>query len=237
MSIDKKDGGLVKRQTFEITKKELAPLPDNPLEGQGYSLEDNEKAVIRDYFTKMRYGPIISDALICKGQACEFYVKCPLGQIGKLPPPNSPCPVELALAQQWCEDLANELEVDSASIIDNAQIQSIVSNNIFIKRAKEILAQSSPVIKVFKAIALDGTPLFEPRLHPLIYALREIHTMNDRDLNSLIATREAKSKADQRSVDAVTRMAEIATKIEGMSKGDTMGIKSVISEKLKEIKD
>ena len=237
MGIKGDDGGLIKRQAFKEKKtKELAPISDNPLREEGYALDDDEKKIVKDYFTKMRYGPLMSDAILCKGHACEYAKMCPLMKINKLPPHDTPCPVEHALAKQWASDLASELEVDPASVIDNAQVQSIVANQLFLKRAKEILAQSSPVIKVFKSVALDGTPIYEPRLHPLLQALRDVHAMNERDLESLIATREAKSKDDSRAVDAATRMAEVIEKVENLVDGEVMGIKNKTRGMLQDLK-
>lgn len=238
MGVIDNEHGLIKKEVFKKKKMELAPLDENPLAKEGYDLEGEDKKVIQDYFAKMRYGPLMSDVLLCKGHSCEHYKQCPLAKINKLPPDGSPCPVETELARQWCEDLAAELKVDSASIIDNAQIQSIVSNKLFIKRAKELLAKGSPVIKVFKSVALDGSPIFEPRLHPLHQALRDAHAMIDRDLNALIGTREAKSRDETRNVDAAERIADVLHRIEGMAPGgDVMGIQHQVKKKLKEMEE
>lgn len=194
-------------------KKDLLPIREDLLKDAGLNKEEMD--VVHDYFEKMRYGPVAAAPLECTGNVCQFAGKCPLARLNKLPPPGTPCPIETALIKQWASDLANELGVDLRDVIDNSQILNIVALRLYDKRAHEMLGKQDNqlIIQVFRSMSLDGTPIYEPRLNPLLGVLRENHKMRDRDMETLVATREAKSKAVQRTSGSVVQVANAMDRV------------------------
>lgn len=203
----------------------LAKLPDNPLEGK-IELDGKEVVLVRDYFEKMRYYPTAASVLECKGPSCMCVAKCPLAQLNRLPEPGTPCPVEEALAQVWIQDLVNELEIGSSDVVDQSQIHNLISLRLWEWRTAAILGKEHPVIKSFRAMALDGTPIFEEKLHPLHGLLEKNAKMSDTILQRLIATREAKSKDKTRraksGAEVMTDLLERVEKLKGDLGGDAI---------------
>ena len=179
----------------------LAPLPSNPLKRD--DLTEAEQEVIYDYFQKLRYGPVATSALRCKQMQCKYYSQCPLGMINKLPPINAPCPLEEGLINQWTADLVKALGITGDDAIDQAQVCSLVALKLFDKRAMDQLSGEDMVIQVFRSMAIDGTAIYEPRLHPLFSMMRENHKSQDKLLESLLGTREAQSRAHARKAHVI----------------------------------
>lgn len=185
----------------DTNKLALDPLPKNPLKRD--DLTEEEQEIIYDYFQKLRYGPVATSALRCKGLQCKHYAQCVLGMINKLPDIGTPCPLEEWLIEGWTADLIRNLNVSPDDVIDQAQIRSLVALKVFDKRAQDQMSDEDMVVQVFRSMAIDGTPIYEPRLHPLFSMIRENHKSQTKLLETLLGTREAQSRAKARNAHII----------------------------------
>ena len=182
--------------------KSLSPIPVDAVP----NLSPEETILVNDYLRNMRFGPTQAAIMTCSGQYCEFADKCPLIQINKLPAPGTECPVEKALIKIWTEDIVRELDISDSDVIDQTQVRNLINMRLLDKRTYEKLAKESLTIKEFRSMAIDGSPIYETKLHPLVSAIERHHKIQDRILATLIATREAKSKDRSRGVSGAQEL-------------------------------
>lgn len=206
---------------------DLATFTDASLVELG--LNDEEVSIVHDYLRRMRYGPASAGALLCKGPACEYIDKCPLAQIGKLPEFKSDCPIERALVEGWVKELVAELDINTGDAIDQAQIRHLINLRLLDKRAMETMANSPIMVKEFRAMSIDGEPIYENRVHPLLMALEKNRKMEDRILSALIATRESKSKDRARNIPiGKDQAATILERIESLQREQSRTVEATI---------
>ncbi len=199
--------------------RELAKIPEDVLEGK-ITLNTDQKEVLRDFFTGMRYGCVPAQVAECKGPSCKQVSNCYLAKWNKLPDPGSKCPIEEGFIKIWTRDAIDELDVGPRDGVDQAQVAVIVSMRLTEWRLQSKLATEDVIISVFKSMALDGTPLFEDKAHPVFNELRENAKVRDKVLQSLIATREAKAKDGARGASAAEAAATLIEKIKDLKLAD-----------------
>ena len=200
-------------------KKELAPIPANPIEGT--NLTHAELEVIHDYLHKSRFYPIATGILKCKGKSCDYADKCPLVRLGKAPEYGTDCPMEKALIEIWATDLVNDLDLDPTDVVDQSQVMRLVYHRLFDKRAMEILAEDPLVLDEFKTVTLGGETATEKKIHPLVAALEKSHKISDRIMQTLIATREAKNREKvTKQENVLDKMARVVEKVEKLKNKD-----------------
>lgn len=211
----------------EAMEKLTTELSSQPFEDKaiptGYSpeLSDDDILYLNDYFTTMRHNPSATSTLICKGTQCEVYKHCPLAQLRKQLPISQPCPVERQLIEIWTRDLMQELDVDLDAHVDRAQVAELVRNRLMIKRTQEILADSTAIVESFKGFDPEGNPLVEPKLHPLLPVFEKTSKISEKIMDSLIATREAKSRDKSREVTTAANFAaQIMHKMQNIEMGE-----------------
>lgn len=161
-------------------------------------LEDHQIEYLDDYFETMRHNPAATATLICKGHQCEIYKHCPLAQASVNLPVGHPCPVERKLVEQWTTDLMNELGIEPDAHVDRAQVSEIVRSRLFSKRSQEILANHTALVDSYKGVDQEGNPLWESKLNPILPFFEKNTKMSEKILDSLIATRESKSRDKSR---------------------------------------
>lgn len=165
-------------------------------------LAPGQVTVIKDYLRRQKGAPIDSIALICRRENCLYKQSCVLYQIDpQLTPIDRPCPIELTLLQSMMDDFSRQLEITEDNVIDLAILKEFVMWQIYAKRAREELAMDPQIVrKEFVGADSRGNVLTRENMHPAFIMLDKQSRTKQKLLESLLATREAKSKAATASI-------------------------------------
>lgn len=170
-----------------------------------------EQLYLKEFFDQHTGGPINTMSLICRKHQCTVKEFCP---IYKLDPDKVPegelCPVEQTIIYRMIEDYKNELEIEDEDIVDLAILKEYVMWQIYNKRAQEQLAKNPEIVKKeFIGYTENGTPIYREFLNPTFNLLEKSSKTKKKLLESLIATREAKSKDTTRKHQTFAEFARI----------------------------
>lgn len=160
------------------------------------TLQQQEK--IAEYLQKQRGGSHTAIALICRADDCQYNVKCPLYQMDpNLVPEGKPCPIELTLMEQWIADYRLELDIEDHQVVDLSILKEFVMWEVYKMRAEQELANDPKIVRR-EIVGVDqkGNPIYRDVMNPVFNMLDKQTRGKKKLLESLIATREAKAKAD-----------------------------------------
>ena len=166
-------------------------------DGNEITLTPKQTKRLVAYLNTLKHGFSATAPLICIGEQCPYSKKCPLGANNSYPIGHE-CPIEGTLIEMWHNDYVRELGIDPTSKVDGALVGDLVLWEILEKRATEELANNPATIQK-NVIGLTQTeegmkPVYRDELNPIMGFLEKAQRQKGKILNSLIATREAKSK-------------------------------------------
>jgi hypothetical protein len=166
-------------------------------EGTVITLTPKQAKRLQLYLNTLKSGFAATAPIICIGEQCPYAKKCPLGANNSYPL-GKDCPIEGTVMEMWYNDYVKELGVDPNSKVDGALVGDLVFWEILEKRAAEELANNPSITQ--KTVAgfqntPDGLkPVYKDEMNPIMNFLEKAQRQKGKILNSLIATREAKSR-------------------------------------------
>jgi hypothetical protein len=168
------------------------------------------------YLNTLKTGFQAAMPIICIGEQCPYAKKCPLGENNNYPM-GQECPMESYLKEAWYADYVKDLEIQAGSKIDESLVQDLVLWDMLAKRALEELAVDPKIVK--KSVAgfqqtNDGMkPIYKEEVNQRLTFLEKAQRNKMKIMDSLIATREAKSKDTSRMIhDPSTYAAKLLDK-------------------------
>lgn len=162
-----------------------------------FSAED--KQFLDAWMKRMRHTHVATAPLLCRGKECPIIHTCPLHRLNKALPIGKTCPVEQGLLDMWEKDLTSELGIQETDYVDQAQVAEYLELRLLTKRAREGLATQDLLIDAIRGVDKEtGEVLIEKKLNPLLTLFERLAKAKDRILETLIATRDAKSKDKSR---------------------------------------
>ena len=174
------------------------------------------------YLNTLKTGFQASMPIICMGEQCPYAKKCPLGENNNYPM-GQDCPMESYLKESWYNEYARDLEITEDSKVDSSLVQDLVLWDMLSKRALEELAADPNIVK--KAVAgfqqtNDGMkPIYKEEVNQKLTFLEKAQRQKMKIMDSLIATREAKSKDTSRLIhDPSTYAAKLLDKARELKK-------------------
>lgn len=139
--------------------------------------------------------------MTCLANACPQAKICPLLAKG-LAPKGKPCPLELALVQEFMFSLMEELNVDPENLNEVSMIRDLVDQEVQYMRASKKLSLEDFIQEDVVGISDSGEPIFKKSMHVAV-DLQDRILKRRKDLrNQLMATREQKFKIGQGQLDS-----------------------------------
>lgn len=172
-------------------------------DGYEITLTPKESKRLICYLNTLKTGFQAAIPIICMGEQCPYAKKCPLGENNNYPM-GLDCPIEDTIKEVWYNQYADELELGEDSKIDSSLVQDLVFWEMLSKRATEELAVDPKILK--RTVAgfqntKDGLkPVYKDELNMRLTFLERAQKQKMKILDSLIATREAKSKDTSRMI-------------------------------------
>ena len=181
----------------------LARFASKMKEGYEITLTPKETRRLVNYLNSLRTGFQAAVPMLCTGETCPFAKKCPLNENNNFPM-GQECPVEDTLKEIWFNDYAKELEITDDSKIDASLIQDLVLWDRLAKRAVEELASDPKILKKtvagFQQTKSGPQPIYKDEINQRLSFLERAQKNKMKIMESLIATREAKSKDTSRMI-------------------------------------
>lgn len=201
------------KAAFMDTMKSLRPDLFYPVEWT-----DDQRNQVSEMIkpAKVRTALFASIPLRCKGQGgrdCKFKTVCPLFQEGIAPGNNSICPIELATAQQFMTEYIDELGVDPNNLVEVSIVRDMVDQEIQSLRKAWLLSMEDFIQE--NPIGTDdkGNVVYRKELHLAVELEDKLHRRK-RDLrNQLLATREARAKVGQGTLDTAQTLSKILDQV------------------------
>lgn len=194
----------------------LAHFAAKMKDGYEVTLTPKEAKKLVCYLNTLRTGFQAIIPVICMGEQCPYAKKCPLGE-GNNYPMGLDCPIEGTIKEIWYADYARDLEIKEGSKVDESLVSDLVLWEVLSKRALEELAADPHIVK--KSVAgfqetSDGPkPIYKEEINQKLSFLERAQRQKMKIMDSLIATREAKSKDTSRIIhDPSTYAAKLLDK-------------------------
>ena len=168
------------------------------------------------YLNTLKTGFQAAMPIICIGEQCPYAKKCPLGENNNYPM-GQECPMESYLKESWYVDYVRDLEIQAGSKIDESLVQDLVLWDMLAKRALEELAGDPKIVKRsvagFQQTNEGMKPIYREEVNQRLTFLEKAQRQKMKIMDSLIATREAKSKDTSRMIhDPSTYAAKLLDK-------------------------
>lgn len=172
-------------------------------EGYEITLTPKETRRLVNYINNLKTGFQAAVPMLCTGETCPFSKKCPLNENNNFPM-GQECPVEDTIKEIWYNDYAKELEITGESKIDSSLVQDLVLWDMLSKRAVEELASDPKILKKtvagFQNTKSGPQPIYKDEINQRLNFLERAQRNKMKIMESLIATREAKSKDTSRLI-------------------------------------
>lgn len=199
-----------KKEQFMAEMEALRPDLAFP---ESWSEAKKTKAVAMVRPGKLRSAMFASIPLKCTGSQCTFAEICPLQQEG-LAPVSKPCPIEMSAVQQFMHEYIETLGVDPENLIEVSMVRDMVDQEIQQQRTTWMLSLEHFIQENVVGIAPNGEVIMQKQLHLAVDMADRIHRRK-RDLrNQLLATREARAKAGQGSMDTAQVISNLVGQVD-----------------------
>jgi hypothetical protein len=213
----------------------LAKFAEKMKEDYEVTLTPSEAKKLICYLNTLKTGFQAAMPIICLGEQCPYSKKCPLGANNSYPMGRD-CPIESYLKESWYMEYVRDLEIQEGSRVDEALVQDLVLWDMLGKRALEELASDPKIVKQSVAgfqQTKDGMkPVYRDEVNQKLTFLEKAQRQKMKIMDSLIATREAKSKDTSRMIhDPSTYAAKLLDKARELkAKAAGMGLVDVTPE-------
>ncbi len=168
------------------------------------------------YLNTLKTGFQAAMPMICLGEQCPYSKKCPLNENNNYPM-GQECPMENYLKESWYLDYISDLEIQEGNRVDESLAQDLVLWDMLAKRALEELAGDPRIVKRsvagFQQTSEGMQPIYKEEVNQRLAFLEKAQRQKMKIMDSLIATREAKSKDTSRMIhDPSTYAAKLLDK-------------------------
>lgn len=153
----------------------------------------------------------------CRGPKCVYAKTCPLLK-QNIAPEGSPCPIEMSIVQQFFQDYVEELGVDTTRMVEVSMVRDLVDQEVQIIRVTKLLADEHFIQENIVGMDKDGRPLIHKELHMAVELEDKIHKRKDKLRAQLLATREAKAKVGQMTLDTAQTVANLLEQVQEMDR-------------------
>ena len=135
--------------------------------------------------------------MICSGERCPYGQRCPLWEEG-VAPVSLDCPLEQYLVQTYLAEYMEALQVTEDHKIEMGQIGTMVMCDIIIQRARNWMAKRPDGHVDVHATGIDnkGNVVLSRDISVEIKVEEKFDRIRQRNLESLLATRESRAKYD-----------------------------------------
>jgi hypothetical protein len=199
------------------------------------TLTPKESKKLICYLNTLKTGFQAAMPIVCIGEQCPYAKKCPLGENNNYPM-GQECPMESYLKESWYVEYVKDLEIQVGSKIDESLVQDLVLWDMLSKRALEELAVDPKIVKRsvagFQQTSEGMKPIYKEEMNQRLAFLEKAQRQKMKIMDSLIATREAKSKDTSRMIhDPSTYAAKLLDKAKQLKdKAADMGLVDVTPE-------
>jgi hypothetical protein len=183
---------------------------------ESWSSETRAKAadLVKPEQTRRRMFGIIP--LKCRGDKCPLSEVCPL-LAENLAPVGSSCPIEVSIISELQQAYMFELGVNPANMIEVAMVRDLINQEVLQHRATWLLSIEHFIQENVVGVSPDGEVIKQKQLHLAVELEDKLQKRKKEIRNQLLATREARAKAGQGSIDnaqAIANLVSEARKIE-----------------------
>jgi len=181
----------------------LAKFASKMKDGYEVTLTPKEAKKLICYLNTLKTGFQAAVPIICMGEQCPYVKKCPLGENNNYPM-GYDCPIEDTIKEIWYADYAESLEIEEGNKIDESLTRDLVLWEVLAKRAVEELAADPKIVKRsvagFQDTSEGPKPIYREEMNQRLTFLERAQKQKMKIMDSLIATREAKSKDTNRMI-------------------------------------
>lgn len=186
------------QNSYRELKLMLSYLPDKLKDAiEATVFERRNLQSINRSINKIRSGIWAVLPMVCSGDRCPYGTRCPLLAEGAAPVTQD-CPMELYLLHSWLDEYATALEVARDNKIEMGQVGTIVMCDLMIMRCRNWMAMRPDGHIDLNATGTDnkGNVVFSRDISKEIMIEEKYDKIKQRNLEALLATREAKAKYD-----------------------------------------
>jgi len=173
-----------------------------------WSKEKKNRVAAETTSGKIKTGMVTSIPMICYGEKCAFKDQCALFQQGDHPL-GYKCPYELGMVKTLMADYAESLEIDINDITEYAQVRDLINLDVQFMRAAKYLSKESFIQENVVGISGDGEVIFRKELHLAVELEDKLSKRKSQLLKQLVATREAKVKANAVNYQSVQSISNV----------------------------
>lgn len=148
----------------------------------------------------------------CEGSRCRVADTCPLLKIGKAPV-GAPCPIEMAMVQQFMNDYIREMHVDPENLVEVSIVRDIVDQEVQYIRKTKVLAKEDFIQENPVGVDSNGDVILKKELHQAVEYEDRIHKRKSALLKQMAATRAEKAKIGQGNIDTAQSIAATFSKL------------------------
>jgi hypothetical protein len=183
----------------------------------GQPLSKEKADIIKAQMTNAVMGYTSVLAMKCRGKECPFLSCCSLNQAGVPLPIGESCPIEKSIVAIWVtkhlkslgiEDIMNPENSFDMDLLYELAGQELIRWRCGVHLSDDPSLVSSQHIQT----TLQGEPLFEDVINPVIEIMERAGRNIQKIREALVATREAQVKAGQEMRDSSQRAAELKQK-------------------------
>jgi hypothetical protein len=175
---------------------------------EGWDQGQRDKAVETIKPRSTRASMFTSIPMKCHGDACPFAESCPL-LAQNLAPLNKPCPLEMAMVQQFMSEYMEELGVDADNLIEVSMLRDLVDQEVQYLRKTKILSQEHFITENVVGVDPQGQVVMRKELHLAVELEDKLHRRKKDLRNQLLATREARARVGQTQLDTAQAISNI----------------------------
>jgi hypothetical protein len=144
----------------------------------------------------------------CHGEACYVAESCPL-LAQNLAPLNMPCPIEMAMVKDFMQEYMEELGVEPDNLIEVSMLRDLVDQEIQYMRKTKVLAQENFITDNVVGVDPQGNVITRKELHLAVELEDKLHRRKKDLRNQLLATREARARVGQSTLDTAQAISNI----------------------------
>lgn len=168
-------------------------------DGHNPNFTEEQKNKIAEFVGTQTDRGIESMAMKCKKHECPFKNNCIIYQMDPdAVPEGKSCPIELTYIHSTYTRMSEHLGITDADFVDKHSLKDYVMYDVFTKRMCEELAEEG-LMTVETTVGVDpatGRFLTRKEAHPAFRVIQANSKVKQLLLNSLLATREAKTRAN-----------------------------------------
>lgn len=215
----------------------LSKFADKMKEDYQVTLTPNEAKKLISYLNTLKTGFQAAMPIICIGEQCPNAKKCPLSSNNNFPL-GQDCPIESFLKESWYADYVKDLDIQLGSKVDESLVYDLVLWDMLSKRAIEELAADPKIVKQsvagFQQTNEGMKAVYRDEVNQKLMFLEKAQKQKMKIMDSLIATREAKSKDTSRLIhDPSTYAAKLLDKARELkNKAKDLGLIDITPEEL-----